>query len=331
MAKNAEKINEPIYEKYISISVPDNEESNTIDVDHDLLIEHDFPTFSEKTEKTLSEKYRELRDFLENYKLKLIDDIDLLYYDFEITFDNYADVSQDEEVDHGDDKYFERHFFSTLEVKEFFEKHDFSVSEVLYRNYKKENDPHPILKNKKLLTGGKDFFMVRLSYNSEFFEKEKCEIEKESMDETCCDFSNNLDLKPSEKERLIYGKIIKKHNPCRLNYFSVSLLIAFLFLAIGTIFFIFRPTSEHKKNENIPELSKVSITKEIIVPTYYDLTFQTENGTKQFFNAKYFKTSFFNYTVESYKENAFTPYRTDIFPKKIVKSITKIEHITEKK
>ena len=48
-------------------------------------------------------------------------------------------------------------------------------------------------------------------------------------------------------------------------------------------------------------------------------------------NAKYFKTSFFNYTVESYKENAFTPYRTDIFPKKIVKSITKIEHITEKK
>lgn len=109
-----------------------------------------------------SEKnYNILQTFLKEHDFRVIDNIDILPYNYEFYFENTR-------------------FSSSLEVKEWFEQEGFSVTSVQFRNWTAETYLRPEIKFRSSYTRGVMFFIVRLGMDSAFFSYVESHVEEYS-------------------------------------------------------------------------------------------------------------------------------------------------------
>ncbi len=114
-----------------------------------------------------------MKQFLkENNFILIWNEIDYWYGDFEFAF-----INSTTETSSGQSR-----FSSTNEVREYFENRNFEVDAVMYRNWKYDSySLQPRIKSKKLFrkffNDGKDFYVVRISTYSKYFEKSNPEDE----------------------------------------------------------------------------------------------------------------------------------------------------------
>ena len=259
------------------------------------------------------ENLRKLRDFLLCNKFSLLYDkysaIDIWYNDYEFAFYRTRSEAEGRDLTEWDQD----------DVKEFFVNAGFIVKGVEYRDYRYKTNLNPFLKNEKLLKPGKDIFVVSLSSDSEFFEKD---YNYDEYDAEC--FQEQY----SDKDEVYSHREIKK---------TILLFISVFFNAALIILFLI--TLKFKKTENIKsgdfnKTEKLEFIEKKLEPfrsDLYNITFFTDDGEKTFENATY-KTQVNvsryitkNYIVYSYK-NIYVkdePVKIDIFPCSIVRSISK--------
>lgn len=281
--------------------------------------EAEMPQESEQREENKllseSEKYEMLRNFLLSKKddFTLRDDIDFWCYDFEFCFEcNRITL-----------------FNSTKEVKEYFENFGFEVTQVSFRDYTYENSVRPLLKNKKKYKDGKKIYSVRVDKDSKFFE-ENADNYKNSNFEV---------LEPPEEE---YSKkpVLNKGLICYIIIGIFAFALIFAMLALPHF-------ANNKKNrysyldDNL-ELTKASVkidsdyfsprnsldydAETLGIPSYeyYNLRFETTEGTKEYQNAK-FEIKDNNFIIKIYTKDSddfFEFQGFEILPKESVKNIS---------
>lgn len=262
-----------------------------------------------------SEKYEMLRNFLlskrDNFTLR--NDIDFWYSDFEFRFECKKSMLLN----------------STKEVKEYFENFGFKITQVSFRDYTYENSVHPLLKNEKKYKDGKKIYSVRVDKDSYFFEENADNFKDSEVEE----------FEPTKEE---YSK-----KPV-LNKGLILYIIIVIFMIFALIFALVLPhLPDNKKNrysylddnfEQISEPTKKEYdyfrpqntldydAETFGIPSYeyYNLSFETTEGTKEYQNAK-FEIKDNNFVIKTYSKDSddfFEFQGFEILPKKSIKNIS---------
>lgn len=293
------------------------------DDDNSVSKESDEVEMSPKSEQeqenkpalSSSEKYEMLRSFLLSKRddFTLRDDIDFWYSDFEFRFERKKSTLLN----------------STKEVKEYFENFGFEVTLVSFRDYTYENSVHPLLKNEKKYKAGKKIYIVRVDKDSYFFEKNTDNYKNSEFEV----------LEPSEEE---YSKA-QGLNKGLILYIIIGIFAFALFFAM----LILPHFTDNKKNrysylDDNFEQTKVPLeiasdyfrprntldydAETFGIPSYeyYNLSFETTEGTKEYQNAK-FEIQDKNIVIKTYSKDSddfFEFQGFEILSKESVKSIS---------
>ncbi len=259
-------------------------------------------TISVERKKVNPEQYLELKKFLKEQSFKLIGDIDFVFDGFQFAFEA-------------------ANFVSTLEVKNFFEKSDFFVELVCYRDYSYKNSTRPLLKDKRRYKDGKKFYDVRVLVASPFFEQ--------IHDYDSCRISSDEE----EPE----GKV---------HFMSVGTFLAFLLVFLFSAAIILTVFSTPKSKSNFKSAAieypraekKIVVDDDLVMPIpadlelerehreFYDITFNTVDGVRVFYNADY-DTQHERVDIDFYCVTTFDEkneaYKWDYINVNDVKSISK--------
>ena len=283
----------------------------------------DFPFSITGRAISLQDKYMMLKDFLSGKNIVPLMDIAIIGFgdvDFEFIFEKDGQFAS----------------ASTIDVREYFIDAGFSVCAVDTRDYTRKGALRAVPEKglagrifSRYFRDGKSFFIVRVGADSPYFSKNIEDDNEDNENEEM--YFPSEDEKDGKKGLRRFFKKYSLFNEKGLVFLFLTLLVFMLFC-----FGLSSPAGGKKtvseaqdvsfdaENWPLPRPDKIEqeLEPELVPPDYYDIVFETSDGTKRFFRADYHR-GLLKYHVTSYDQYG-KAWRWDDFPAWKVRSITKL-------